>query len=107
MDIKAPVSLCGEPWLKKYLEEFDLTMEDMKTSPCRQFFRFGLNKRLESKVMIELSVVTRHRDGKVDILNLMVYALNEDVTFLFGKEMLKGWRSKLDTNMGILEITKD
>ena len=37
-DIGAPVSLAGTKWLEQYLEEFDLTIEEMESSPCHQVF---------------------------------------------------------------------
>ena len=45
LDLGAPVSLKGIQWLKQYLGEFDLTIEELKSSPCHQVFTFGPSKR--------------------------------------------------------------
>ena len=34
LDISAPVSLAEIKWLEQYLGEFNLTIEDIETSPC-------------------------------------------------------------------------
>ena len=34
LDIGAPVSIAGVSWMKQYLEEFDLEIEDMKSVSC-------------------------------------------------------------------------
>ena len=34
LDIGAPVSLAGIPWVKQYLQEFGLTIEEMNSVPC-------------------------------------------------------------------------
>ena len=49
LDIGAPVSLAGIQWLKQYLEEFDLTIDEMES--CNQFFKLGPSKRYLSTMM--------------------------------------------------------
>ena len=39
------VSLAGVTWMTLYLKEFDLTIEEMKSTKCSQLFRFGPSKR--------------------------------------------------------------
>ena len=34
LDIGAPVSVAGIPWMTQYLKEFDLTIEEMKSVEC-------------------------------------------------------------------------
>ena len=48
LDIGAPVNLAGIQWLRQYLGEFDLTIEEMESSPCHQVFKFGPSKRCQS-----------------------------------------------------------
>ena len=31
LDLRAPVSIAGVPWLEQYLEEFNLKIQDLKT----------------------------------------------------------------------------
>ena len=45
LDIGAPVSLAGISWMKQYLQEFGLTIEEMNSVPCNQPFRFGPSPR--------------------------------------------------------------
>ena len=45
LDIGAPVSIAGVSWMKQYLEEFDLEIEDMKSVSCNQPFVFGPSKK--------------------------------------------------------------
>ena len=34
LDLGAPVSIAGTSWMKQYLAEFDLEIEDMKSVSC-------------------------------------------------------------------------
>ena len=40
LDIGALVSIVGVSWMTQYLEEFDLTIDEMKLVECQQPFRF-------------------------------------------------------------------
>ena len=57
LDIRAPVSITGVPWMEQYLEEFDLRIEDLKNVKCHQPFVFGLSKRYVSTSLVELPVL--------------------------------------------------
>ena len=56
LDIGAPVSLAGISWMKQYLQEFGLTIEEMNSVPCNQPFRFGPSPRYMSTSLAELPV---------------------------------------------------
>ena len=45
LDIGAPVSVAGFPWIKQYLKEFNLEIDNMKSVECNQLFVFGPSKR--------------------------------------------------------------
>ena len=45
LDIAAPWSLAGVPWISQYVEEFGLKIEDMRSVACNQPFVFGPSKR--------------------------------------------------------------
>ena len=45
LDIGAPLSLAGVPWISQYVEEFGLKIEDMRSVACNQPFVFGPSKR--------------------------------------------------------------
>ena len=49
LDIGAPVSVAGVPWMKQYLKEFGLEIENMKNVECGQPFVFGPSKRYVSE----------------------------------------------------------
>ena len=56
LDLGAPVSITGVSWMKQYLEEFNLKIEDMKSVSCNQPFVFGPSKRYISKSLVELPI---------------------------------------------------
>ena len=61
LDPGAPMSLAGRPWLSKYLEEFDCTIEDMVSLSCYQVFRFGgIDKRHKIRLLIFAIDIKKH-----------------------------------------------
>ena len=54
IDIGAPFSLVGVSLMTQYLEEFDLTIRDMKSVEFKQIFRFGPFKHYISWTIVEL-----------------------------------------------------
>ena len=52
LDIGAPVSIAGVSWMKKYLKEFNLEIEDMKSVSCSQPYVFGPSKRYVSTSLV-------------------------------------------------------
>ena len=67
LDIGAPVSISGVSWMRKYLEEFDLEIRDIKSVSCHQTFMFGPSKRYVSTSLVELPVMVTRLDRKEDI----------------------------------------
>ena len=53
LDLGAPVSIAGVPWMEQYLEEFDLKIQDLKSVKCNQPFVFGLSHRYVSESIVE------------------------------------------------------
>ena len=47
LDIGAPVSVLGIPWMTQNLAEFNLKIEDLKSVKCNQPFVFGPSKRYQ------------------------------------------------------------
>ena len=68
LDIGAPVSVSGIPWMTQYLAEFDLKIDDMKSVKCNQPFVFGPSKRYISTSLVELPILISRMDGKEDVL---------------------------------------
>ena len=57
LDLRAPVSIAGVPWLEQCLEEFNLKIQDLKTVKCHQPFVFGPSCRDVSESLVELPVL--------------------------------------------------
>ena len=57
LDLGAPVSVVGNPWMMQYLAGFELEIENLKGVPCNQPFVFGPSKRYVSKLMVELPIL--------------------------------------------------
>ena len=88
LDIGAPVSVSGIPWMTQYLAEFDLQIEDMKSVKCNQPFVFGPSKRYISTSLVELPILISRMDGKEDVLVVQTYLVDAEVPFLYGKQTL-------------------
>ena len=54
LDIGAPISITGVPWMEQYLEEFDLKIQGLKAVRCHQPFVFGPSRRYVSAGMYVL-----------------------------------------------------
>ena len=91
LDIGAPVSVAGVPWMKQYLAEFDLEIENMKSVSCNQPFVFGPSKRYKSESMVELLILVTRMDGKEDVLIVQTYLVDAEVPFLCSKQTLETW----------------
>ena len=104
LDIGAPVSISGIPWMMQYLAEFHLHIEDMKSVKCNQPFVFGPSKRCFSKSLIELPILITRLDGKEDVLVVQAYLVDVEVPFLYGKETLEAWSFKINGKNKVLEI---
>ena len=57
LNIGAPVSISGIPWMTQYLAEFDLQIGDKISVKCNQPFVFGPSKRYTSTYLIELPIL--------------------------------------------------
>ena len=103
-DIGALVSVAGIPWMKQYLEEFDLGIENMKSESCNQPFVFGPNKRYISDTVVELPILITRMDGTDDVLIVKTYLVDAEVPFLCGKQTLESWNFKIDGQKKNLKI---
>jgi len=64
LDLGAPVSKAGVPWMKQYLAGFGLEVYNLKSVSCNQPFVFGPSKRYVSKILVELPILVTKMDGK-------------------------------------------
>ena len=96
IDTGAPVSVVGVPWMKQYLKEFGLEINNIKSVECNQPFVFGPSKRYISESLIELLILITRMDGKEDVLTVQTYLVDAEVPFLCGKQTLETWNFKID-----------
>ena len=86
LDLGAPVSVTGVPWMNQYLAGFGLEIENLKSVSCNQPFVFGPSKRYVSKSLVELPILVTRMDGKEDVLKVQTYLVYAEVLFLCGKK---------------------
>ena len=91
LDLGAPVSVTGVPWMNQYLAGFGLEIENLKSVSCNQPFVFGPSKRYVSKSLVELPILVTRMDGKEDVLKVQTYLVDAEVPFLCGKQTLESW----------------
>ena len=70
LDLGAPVSVAGVPWMNQYLAGFDLEIDNLKSVTCNQPFVFGPSKRYVSKILVGLQILVTRIDGKEDVLKV-------------------------------------
>ena len=89
LDIGAPVSISGVPWMEQYLEEFDLNMHDLKAVKCHQPFAFRPSQMYVSESLVELPVLVTRLDGREDVFIILTYLVDVELSFLCGKQTLE------------------
>ena len=104
LDLGAPVSIACVSWMKQYLEDFNLEIEDMKSVSCNQPFVFGPSRRYISKSLVELPFLVTRMDGKEDVLIVQTYLVDAEVPFLCGKQTLESWNVNIYGPEKMLEI---
>ena len=108
LDLGAPVSVAGNKWIEKYLQDHGLELEKLNTEKCYQKLTFGPSKQYISNLKIELPVLVRDLHRKEDTLKVPTYVVEANVPFLCGKSELKDeWRAKINTESNILEVKTD
>ena len=104
LNIGAPVSLAGIPWMTQYLQKFGLTIEQLNSVKCSKPFVFGPSRQYLSKSLVELSVLITRLDRREDVLSTQTYLVDAKVPFLCGKKTLEGWNFNIKGRDKILEI---
>ena len=105
LDCGAPVSLAGISWMEQYLQEFNLTIDQMTSTACKQLFVFGPSKRYISTSRIDLPILIVRKDGQEDVLTVPTYLVDAEVPFLCGKKTLEDWNLQISGRDEILKIT--
>ena len=105
LDCGAPVSLAGISWMEQYLQEFNLTIDQMSSTTCNQPFVFGPSRRYVSTSKIDIPILITRMDGKEDVLTVPTYLVDAEVPFLCGKKTLEDWNFQISGRDKILEIT--
>ena len=95
LDCGAPVSLAGISWMEHYLQEFNLTIDQMTSTACKQPFVFGPSKRYISTSRIDLPILIVRKDGQDDVLTVPTYLVDPEVPFLCGKKTLEDWNFQI------------
>ena len=96
LDCGAPVSLAGISWIEQYLQEFNLTIDQMSSIACKQPFVFGPSKRYISMLRIDLPILIARKDGKEDVLNVPTYLVDAEIPFLCGKKTIEDWNFQIN-----------
>ena len=104
LDLGAPVSIAGVPWMRQYLAGFGLEIENMKSVSCNQPFVFSPSKRYVSKSLVERPILVTRMDGKEDVLIVQTYLVDAEVPILCGKQTLESRNFKIDGPEMILGI---
>ena len=104
LDLGAPVSVAGVPWMNQYLAGFGLEIENLKSVSCNQPYVFGPSKRYVSKSLVELPILATRMDGKEDVLKVQTYLVDAEVPFLCGKQTLESWNFNIYGPEKMLEI---
>ena len=89
LDLGAPVSIAGVPWMRQYLAGFGLEIGNMKSVDCNQPFVFGPSRRYVSKSLIDLPILVTRMDVKKDVLRVQTYLVDAEAPFLCGKKTLE------------------
>ena len=105
LDCGAPVSLAGISWMEQYLQEFNLTIDQISSTPCNQPFVFGPSRRYVSTSKVDLPILITRKDGKEDVLTVPTYLVDAEVPFLCGKKTLEDWNFQISGRDKTLEVT--
>ena len=84
LDIETLVSLAGVAWMTQYLKEFDLTIEEMKSTVdhVQSTLQVCPSKRYLSEILVELRVLVTRLDGREDVQTIQTYLVDAKVSFL-------------------------
>ena len=89
LDLRAPVSIAGVPWMNQYLVGFGLEEDNLKSVGCNQPYVFGPSKWYVIKILVELPILVTRMDGKEDFLKVQMYLVDVEVPFLCVKHILE------------------
>ena len=104
LDCGAPVSLAGISLMEQYLQEFNLTIDQMYCTTCNQPFVFGPSRRYVSTSKIDLPILITRNGSKEDVLTVLTYLVDAEIRFLCGKKILEDWNFQISGRDKILEI---
>ena len=107
VDNGAPVSLSGNRWIDKYLNENNLDKNNLNVKEVNQRFKFG-ESRYKSEETIDLPVIMKMKGkGEKIVKQVTTHVVQGEVPFLLGKETMKKWGTKIDVNNDVLEIQSE
>ena len=96
IDSGTPKSIVSSRWLNGYLRDAKVSDEDVKRTSCARHFKLG--KRVYvSGVEVEFPMVLKMDENDFVKRRITANVIESDeVNFLFGKETIKEWRTKVD-----------
>ena len=95
LDLGAPYSLVGKTWIRKYIEENKMKIEDLKQIKCRKRFRFRPGKVHNSEIIYELPIIVKNDPDEEEFLEMEVYGFDAMVAMLCGLNALEKWKADL------------
>ena len=75
--------------MEQYLQEFELTIEQMNSDKCSQPFVFGPSRRYTSTSLVELPILITRLDRKEDVLTFQTYLVDAEIPSYVVREL---WR---------------
>ena len=91
--------------MEQYIQEFNLTIDQMSSTPYNQPFVFGPSRRYVSTSKIDLPILVTRKDCKEDVLTVPTYLVDAEVPFLCGKKTLEDWNFQISGRDKTLEVT--
>ena len=103
VDNGAPLSIVGNPWLDKYLEENALTRNDLKSDNIEEYFTFGPSEVYESNTRFEIPIMVKDKSGRKIKTFVKACEVDTEVPLLMGKNTLKELGCCTDHKKNILK----
>ena len=104
IDIGAPYSLVGKEWMRKYLDEQKMEIDDLEKVWYSKRFRFGPGKIYQAETRYKIPFLVKSEDDTEVVLEADVYEVDASVPLLCGKDSLENWNVNIDLRERILGI---
>ena len=102
-DNGAPLSIVGKPWLEIYLNENDLSKDELVSEDVNEHFKFGPSRVYHSTKRYKIPLMVCDKEDRKVKMAIKAYEVNVDIPLLCGKNTLKEWGSSTIHNKDILK----